>query len=168
VTPGLAHAIPGPEVMEKVYAWLKEDVPRRRSDARDRPDLALKPGAGADEQASRLLAAAQKEFQDKSRLWQGVTLLQGITSRWPRTDAGRTASGILKKLLSDERLLGVVGEQGAEDEQKSVRAQAKALERFGQMALAAEAWQILATNYAGTPLGDEAAREARRLKGKAK
>lgn len=167
VAQGVAHGIPGPEVMAQVYSWLKEDLSRRRSDARDRPDLTLADGS-ADEQGKRLLAAAQKEFGDKTRIWHGVTLLQGITYRWPKTDAGRAASAILKKLLSDERLLDAIGELGARDEQKSLGAQAKALERFGNVPGAIEAWQILATNYAGTPVGEEAEAQVRRLRGKAK
>jgi len=69
----------------------------------------------------------------------------------------------LKDLVNDEKLLQIAGEQGAEDEQKSLSAQAKAFERFGQRDRALEAWDLLARNQPDTPAGKNAAIQAKRL-----
>ena len=55
-------------------------------------------------------------------------------------------------------------EQGADDEQRSLTAQAKALERFGLKAKAIEAWELLARNQPDAPAGKHAAMQAKRLR----
>jgi hypothetical protein len=92
--------------------------------------------------------------------------LQGVTQRFGKTEAGQRAAGLLKKIAADEQLLNIIAVQGAEDEQKSLSAQAKAFERFGQIAPAIQAWQILAQNYEGTPVGKQALEQIRRLQAK--
>ena len=166
VVPGMAHAIPSGDVMETVYAWLKEDLPRRIADAKARPELAVEPSdaPNADEQAKRFLAAADKELANKDRIWRGVALLQGVVFRWDKSPSAKAASAKLKALLADERMLDAIGIQGAADEQRFLSAQAKGLERFGDLARAVEAWELLARNYEGTPAGQNATDQVRRLR----
>lgn len=165
VVPNMGHAVPSGTVLAEVYSWLAGDLPRRQADAKQRPGLVFTPDltpSGAA-QAKRYLDTARRELKDPERTWHGVTLLQGIVARWNKTPAGVEARGYLKEIVSDEALLQRIGDQGAADEIKSVTAQAKALERFDLPAKAIEAWSILAKNYEGMPVGQNALAQIRRL-----
>jgi dienelactone hydrolase len=170
VAPKVAHDIPGPETMAEVYRWLRDDLPRRQAEATKRPELALAAheAPAAAESAQRLLKAAEAELAQPARTWRGVALLQGTVQRWPATDAGRKAKSLLQKIGSDEKLLALIAEQGADDEVKAVSAQAKAFERFGMLDKATEAWSILLRNYADTPVARDAQQQIERLRGKKK
>ncbi|MFO0864913.1 MAG: PDZ domain-containing protein [Gemmataceae bacterium] len=167
VAPGVAHAVPGPAVMEEAVIWLAADAKRRQDDSKARPKLNVKSDegfAGAD-QATRLFDAAQTEFSDKKRIWHGVALMQGIVNRWPKSEAAADAQGVLKKILSDERVLELIGPLGVEDDRKSFGAQARGLEKFGIIPKAIEVWETLAGKYPESPIADEALAEVRRLQG---
>jgi predicted esterase len=167
IAPGVAHAIPGPAVMEDAVTWLAADVKRRQEDSKVRPKLNVKSDeafAGND-QASRLFDAAQAEFGDKKRIWHGVALMQGIVNRWPKSEAAADAQGVLKKILSNERVLEAIGPLGVEDDRKSFSAQARGLEKFGMVPKAIEVWETLAAKYPESPIADEALAEVRRLQG---
>ncbi len=164
VVPKAGHIIPSADVHQEIYTWLEADLPRRREDAKAHPELVVSNEVpGAEEQAKQFLAAAKGEFE-AGRVWRGITLLQGASQRWGTTDAGKQIRQLLQVMAKDEKLLGAVEEQGAVDELKSLSAQAWALERFGQTPKALEAWQLLAKNYEGTPIGQNAQAEIRRLK----
>ena len=169
VAPGVGHAIPGPKVMAEVYAWLTDDLKRRRDDVKARPELSVASDEAPSpaERAKRMVAAARAELGTPDRTWRGVALLQGAVQRYGTTEAGKQARQLLTQITDDEKLLARIGEQGAEDEQLALSAQAKALERFGQPGPAREAWAILAKNYAGTPVGQQAQAHVRRLSGEA-
>lgn len=168
VAPKVAHDIPGPDTMAEVYRWLRDDLPRRQAEAKKRPDLALTANEAPDaaESAQRLLKVAEAELAQPARTWRGVALLQGTVQRWPGTDAGKKAKSLLQKVGNDEKLLALIAEQGADDEVKAVSAQAKALERFGMLDKAAEAWTILLRNYADTPVARDAQQQIDRLRAK--
>ena len=170
VVPKMGHAIPSGDVMAEVFAWVAEDLQRRREDAKARPKLVVTASdtPSATEQAGRFVEAAVADFKQPARTWRGVALLQGVTQRWGKTKAGKEARGLLKEVLNDNKLVERISEQGADDEVKSVSAQAKALERFGQNAQAIEAWGILAKNYEGAPIATKAAENIKRLRAKAK
>jgi predicted esterase len=170
VVPKMGHAIPAPAVMSDVYAWLTEDLQRRRDDAKARPKLAVAADdtPSGSEQAKRFVAAAVADLKLPARTWHGVVLLQGATQRWGKSESGAEARGLLKDVLNNDKLLERISVQGAEDEVKSVSAQAKALERFGQPAGAIEAWGILARNYEGTPIAAKANENIKRLRAKGK
>lgn len=165
VVPKLGHGIPGPAVMTEIYGWLKTDLARRRADAKKQPLLSITSDDAPDAAATakRLATAGAEDLKDKSRTWRGVALLQGAIARSPGSADAKTAAATLKGLLTSEAIAGLIEEQGGKDEQKSVSAQAKALERFGDFARAAQAWSILARNYEGTPIGDAAAEQVKRL-----
>lgn len=169
IVPKMGHEIPSAAVIDEVYAWLKADLPRRQKAVEMRPKLAVKSdeAPGGQELAKRWLDQAQADLRDEKRVWRGVALLQGVTQRFSKTNAAQKSAALLKSILTDEKLLNTIGVQGAEDEQKSLTAQAKALERFGNIPQAIQAWQILAQNYADTPVGKEAQEQMRRLKEKA-
>src|SRR5262249_24859345 len=148
VVPKLGHAMPGGDTLAKVYAWLEEDLPRRRADVKARPGLAMsaKETPGGEEQEARVVGTGLGGLEKPERGWRGVCLLQGVVARWNKTEPGLKARKILKDLVNDEKLLQIAGEQGAEDEVKSLSAQARAFERFGQRDRAIEAWELLARN----------------------
>lgn len=162
----LAHAVPGPDVMAEVVTWLNEDLKRRQEDVRLRPNLAVDPKTGipAIEQARRHLLAAQSELKTAERIWRGVTLLQGITQRWPKTDSAPKARAMLQEITKDDKILEAVEKQGSADEIQSISAQAKSLERFGDLKKAIEAWEILVRGYQGTTIGQQAEGQVRRLR----
>jgi hypothetical protein len=167
VVPGLGHALPGADPLVPVYAWLKEDLKRRQSDAKLRPGLAIGPDeAPADvDQAERFLKVAQADLENPERTWRGVALLQGIIARWGKTELGHKARNIIRTLPTDPPLMERLAQQGALDEQKFLTAQARAFERLGRTDLAVAAWSILVKNYPDDPIGDLARKNIRRLKG---
>jgi len=170
VAPGVAHAIPSGEIMSQVYAWLEKDLERRRQDARKHSLLAMNADATPtpEQQATRHLEAAETSLKQADTAWQGVTLLQGAATRWSKLEAGQRARSRLKQILNDEKILESVARQGAEDEQKSLTAQGRALERFGASEQALQAWASLAKYHPDTPAGKFAAERVRLLRVKVK
>lgn len=167
VVPGMGHEIPGAKVTVEVYAFLKADLERRRADRRLFPGLVLEEGKeGAGDLASRFLEEGLKQVNDPKRTWRGVALLQAIGQRWPKMEAGEKAQARLREILKDETVLERVAGQGDADEVRSLSAQARAFERFGQIAAAVQAWQLLAESQPGSPAAAEAVKNLRRLKGK--
>jgi predicted esterase len=166
VVPKMGHAIPPAAVVDEVQAWLAADLKRRWADGKARPGLVLAPDEAptAAEQARRLVETAEAELKQPERVWRGVALLQGASQRWGQTEAGRKAGRLLQGIAGDEKLLEIIAVQGARDEQQSLAAQARGLERFGQLGKAIAAWEILAKNYADQPVGQQAREEIRRLK----
>ncbi len=170
VVPKMGHAVPADTVMNEVHAWIAEDLQRRREDRKSNPKLAV---AADDtptgkEQAKRFVESAQADFKTPARTWRGVALLQGVTQRWGSTESAKDAQRLLKDILNNDTLVQRIDEQGSADEVKSVTAQAKAMERFGQTAKAIEAWELLAKNYENTPIAAKAAESIKRLKAKSK
>lgn len=168
VVPKMNHAIPSGEVLAEAHAFVAEDLKRRREDAKARPKLAVGPEdtPASAEQARRLLETGSAEIKEPTRTWRGVAMLQGVTQRWPKTESAREAQKLLKDALGDEKLLERIERQGADDEVKSLSAQARAMERFGNVPKAIEAWSLLAKNYEGMPIAAEAAANIKRLKKK--
>ncbi len=165
VMPNAGHVIPPAATVVEIHAWLAEDLDRRRKGARK---LAVGPDDTPSpvEQSKRWLESAQDDLKSPARTYRGIALLQGVTQRWPKFDAGKKAQGLLRAAVSDDKLLALIEVQGTEDEVKSVSAQAKALERFGNVPKAIEAWGLLAMNYEGTPIGRAALDNIKRLRGK--
>jgi len=166
IAPGTGHDIPGPALMEDVVAWLAADVRRRQEDARDRPLLNFKADEALrdDALADRLFEAAQNELKEKQRVWNGVAILHGIASRWPKSETAAKSKGLLEKVAGDERLVEELGPLRWNDDRKSFGAQARGLERFGMTPKAIEVWQALSAQYPDSPIADEAQKEIDRLK----
>lgn len=166
VVPKLGHAVPSSAVLNEAYTWLSEDLPRRRADGKKNLGLNVKPeeALAPETQADRLLVAAQSELKQPERTWQGIALLQGVVQRWPQTVPGKKARGLLGEITKDETILQRVEVQGSADEVKALSALAKGLERFGQKPRALEIWGMLAKDYAGSPAGQEAAAQAKRIR----
>ena len=168
VVPKMGHAIPPAATVAEIHAWLAEDLKRRREDRMARPKLAVGPAdtPTTAEQAKRWVESALLDLQDPQRTWRGVSLLQGVTQRWPNAIVANQARATLKKLGGEEAILKRVAVQGTEDEVKSLSAQAKAFERFGNIPKAIEAWELLAQSFEGTPAGDAALANIKRLRAK--
>jgi hypothetical protein len=166
VAPGVAHDVPGPAVMDSVVAWLTADLQRRREDAQARPLLNLKADEAFrdDALANRLFEAARSEFKENERVWHGVAILHGISSRWPRADAATRSRERLEEIIADAGLVEKLGPLRLNDERKAFGAQARGLERFGMIPKAIEVWEALARQYPDSPIADEAEAKVRRLR----
>lgn len=166
IVPKLGHAVPAPEVLTEVLGWLNEDLPRRRAEAKARPGLTASPDEvfTSMRQAARALEMAETDLAQPRRTWRGVALLRGITTRWSNTEAADRAKQLLKEIQADPKRSALLVEQGGEEERRSLTAQARALERFGDPRRALQAWESLAKYHADHPEGKQAAAEAQRLK----
>ncbi len=167
VVPKLGHAVPGDAVLGEVVRWLEDDLPRRREDAKKRPTLACPPDDSLTPSslAGRLLQAAEVSLKDDKTLWRGVTLLQGVLNRYPRTESGIKARKLLDDLKEDGKRLDLAGEQGGQEERTFLSAQAQALDRFDKTASALQAWKLLAEQHPFSDEGRKALAEVRRLSG---
>ncbi len=168
VVPKLGHAVPPAAVLREVYTWLREDLPRRRADAKAHPELAVGPdqAPAGEELAKRLLAAGRSELQQADHSWRAIALLQGAVQRGDGAAAAKKARQLLEDTLTDEAMVVRIAEQGGKDEQLALSSQARALERFGQYGKALEAWALLAKNYQGTTVGRNAEAQIQRLEKK--
>lgn len=165
VAPKVGHAMPPAGVLSEVYAWLADDLKRRRDDAKARPGLAASPGEvpTPDKVAARQVEEAEADLKKTSRTWRGVALLRGVVERWPDTDAGDKARKLLDDVVKDEAKARAILDEGGKDERELLIAQAKALERFGDGRRALKAWEMLAKGHPETPEGKKATEEAKRL-----
>lgn len=161
VTPKLGHAIPDASVMGEAYKFLKEDLARRRAEAKLTPALAMAWDKEID--AAAFVEEALKQVDDPARTWRGVALLQGALARWPKSEAAAKAKTRLGEILKDEKVLERVAAQGDKDEELSLVAQARAFERFGRVKEAILAWRTLAESQPGSPAAMVAAKEIKRL-----
>jgi hypothetical protein len=166
VVPKMSHALPPGDVLANVYAWLADDLKRRREDARAHPGLAVEPGEvlTPEKAAARHVEEAEADLKTAGRVWRGVALLRGVVERWPDTDGGDKARQLLKDVPRDEAKARAIQEEGGKDESDYLTAQAKALERFGDGRRALKAWDVLAKAQPEAPAGKKAAEEARRLR----
>jgi len=165
VVPGMGHNIPHAGVMGEVVNWLAADLKRRQEDARSQPQLNLKfdEGLRGDAQADRLLAAARRDVEDKERVWKGVALLQAITKRWPDSQAAGSAGELMQKIKSDEQLVKALDDLRLADDSEAFSAQARELERAGNIPKAIEVWDVLAHNHRDAPIAEKARSEVQRL-----
>lgn len=166
--PKAGHAIPSPAIVADIHAWLEDDLPRRRTFRKARPQLV----AGVDDtptaadQPRRWLEAAKQDLGSPDRTWRAVSLLQAIPERWPKSDAAAAARAALKQVAGNDPLLALVDAQAPADEIPALTAQATALERFGNIPAAIRAWSLLADRYEGTDAAKSAAERIRRLQSK--
>jgi predicted esterase len=165
VVPKAGHEVAPPAVLGEVHDWLETDLPRRLRDVREHPALAVAP----DEvllrsvQAERIVAAAEAELRYSQHVYRGAALLQGVVARWDSTDAADRAREMLKAIDDDPRQRERLHRQRAGEEQRTLAAQARALQRLGETRAARQTWEQLARTHAGTPQAEHAAAEARRL-----
>lgn len=170
VVPDLAHSVPGNAVHAQVYLWLRGELQRRRDDAKAYPMLTVAPNEApaGEQEAARLLKAAEADLEKAERTWRGVALLQGVVERWKTTEAGGKARQRLKEILGDEKRLKLVEEQGGADERRWLAALGRSLDRFGQVPPALAAYRMLVENHPNSPEGKEAAAAIERLRAKGK
>jgi predicted esterase len=142
VVPEQGHALPVPEVLADVYAWLEEDLPRRRLQARKYPGLATSPREVLTdrERAKSVLETARQELLDSIRLRRGEALLEGVVERWGRTEAAEKAEEELADLRDDPARAITLRTQAREEQGTLLQAQARGLERLGRKAQARQTW----------------------------
>jgi hypothetical protein len=166
VVPKVGHAIPGPDVLTEALKWLESDLKRRRTDAAERPGLAA---SSSDvptslNEAQHQLEAAEIDLKTPERTFRAVALLQGINSRWTKTEPAEKARALLKEIADDPRRARLVAEQGGTEERQLLAAQGRTLEKLGEIRAALKAWDLLAKNHQETDEGKKAAQEAKRIR----
>ncbi len=166
VVPKVGHGLPPDPVLAEVYAWLADDLKRRREDARAHPGLALAAGDALtpEKVAARHVDEAEADLKKPGRTWRGVALLRAVRERWPDTSAGDRARKLLEEIVTDETRARAILDEGGRDERELLSATARALERFGDFSGAMKAWNLLAKGQPDTPAGQKAALEAKRLR----
>ncbi len=159
LVPKMGHALPPPEVLEVVHAWLEADLARRRQDVKERPGLAVAPDEVPTRkvQAERMLATAKAELVQPDRVYRGVALLLGLVARCDKTDAADQARKLLREVREDPRRMDRLAEQGGSEERRVLAAHARALDRFGQSRAALETWELLRKSHPGTAEAAKAA-----------
>jgi hypothetical protein len=165
VVPKLGHEMPPEAVLSAVYTWLEEDLPRRRHEAKVRLGQAASPDEFLTDhdRAERLLQTARIEMSHPDRVYRAAAKLAGLLARWGDTDAADKARALLKELRTDPVSRQRLTEQSAADERRLLGARAKALQNFGRIREARDAWQRLAKSQADQPAGIRAAEEVKRL-----
>jgi len=165
VVPRMGHDLPPADVHSEVYAWLADDLKRRREDAKAHPGLAVAADEAPtpDTVASRWVEEAEAELKKAGHVWRGVALLRSVVERWPNTDAGDKGRRLLRDVVNDDAKARAIVEEGGKDERDFLTAQAKALERLDDVRGALQAWRLLAKGHPETPEGKKAAEEAKRL-----
>jgi hypothetical protein len=166
VVPKLGHAVPGPDELTDALNWLESDLKRRRTDAAERPGIAA---SSSDvptslSEAQHQLDAAENDLKIPNRTFRAVALLQGINSRWSNTEPAEKARVLLKTIADDPRRARLIAEQGGAEERQLLAAQARALEKFGEMRAALKAWDLLAKNHQDTDEGKRAAEQGKRIR----
>jgi hypothetical protein len=161
LVPGVGRALPPPAVVEDVYAWVKDDLPRRQADAKGRPGLAATPDEVlTDRRRAEAMLVTATDLTRAERLSRGVALLRGIVARWGKTEAADRARAMLAEIQADPGRRQRLDEQESAERQREWTARAKALARSGQERAALAAWEELAKAEPGAP----AAAEAKRLR----
>jgi hypothetical protein len=165
VVPALGHALPSPAVLKEVLEWLAADLKRRQADVKARPGLATPPEEVLTplRQATGLLETAEAELKQPERTWRSAALLQGIVTRWGKTEAGEKARKLLDEIQGDPKRVELLAEQGGTEERRTLLAQARGFEKLGDYRRALQAYQLLVGNHADTPDGKKAAGELKRL-----
>jgi pimeloyl-ACP methyl ester carboxylesterase len=97
VVPNLGHAIPSGKPLDETFAWLEEDLPRRRALARTHPWSRIAGDAAPSraEWAAGLLAEGKSRLARRETLYDGLMQLQGVRARWPDLPAAKEAETIL-------------------------------------------------------------------------
>jgi dienelactone hydrolase len=161
----LGHALPRPDLLDRVHTWLAEDLKRRQDNAKARPGVSIAAGAvlTPQEQAAHFLEAAEAALRDPEHPWEAVALLQTVVARWPKTEPGERARKLLEDLKADLRRWREVEQQRRDEERRLLTALARAQERAGNLRRAREDWERLAKQQGPTAAGEKAASEAKRL-----
>jgi pimeloyl-ACP methyl ester carboxylesterase len=82
VVDGLGHSIPNSNVFTEAFAWLEDDLPRRRKLAKDWPASRISDTPTRSEWAARLTREAESRLKQKELVYSGLMQLKGIHARW--------------------------------------------------------------------------------------
>jgi hypothetical protein len=165
VLPAVGHALPPPAVLKEVHEWLAADLKRRQADVKARPGLATPPEEVLTplRQATGLLETAEAELKQPERIWRATALLQGVVTRWGKTEAGEKARKLLDEIQGDPKRVDLLAAQGGTEERRMLLAQARGFEKLGDYRRTMQAYQLLVRDHADTPDGKKAAGELKRL-----
>ncbi len=155
---------PSAAALTEAYAWLADDLDRRRADARARPGLAAPDEAYTNlQEATLAVDAAKAELARPHGAYRAATLLEGIDARWGRTQPADAARSMLQDLKADPVQRRKWEDERNAEERRSLAAQARLAEQLGDLRAELRAWDVLAAAHADTAEGKKAAGEAKRL-----
>ena len=165
VVKDVGHRIPKAPVLDEVFDWLNKGLEKRRELVKKRPHLRHPPDnrLTPSEQAAHLLNSAELELREKDRAWRGIVTLQGIITRWGKTESAEKAKKFLQKIKHDRAFLELVEQQGGADERTYLFAQASALQEFGRLTVAKGVWETLARRYPKTKEGQQATEKVEQI-----
>ena len=160
IAPDHGHELPSAATLAQVQRWLEDDLKRRQTDRRER----IGPGEAplSRELADRALEQALQELRHSDRLHWGAAQLQWLAQRWPRTESGEKAAGLLADLRADPDRGKILAAQASASRRTFLTAQARPLEQVGRLEAARRAWEQVA-RLAGTDEAKKASQEAKRL-----
>lgn len=97
VQAGMGHSVPGDATVMQAIKWLNEGATDRSQLAKRSPTTRAAADASDNraDQARRLLADAEKLIVDKSRTYDALMLMKGITVRWPDLPQAKRATKTL-------------------------------------------------------------------------
>jgi len=183
MVPNLGHAIPhNTSTLREAYRWLEEGVEVRRKLAQQWPGMrsASTTTASREEWSGLVLKEARQRLEQPATLYSGLTLLQGISARWPDLGAAKEAKKILVEY--DGKNERPWEEADIAEQKKFLLAEARALDSYAhapfppeyakekpQVAAAAiQHWRKIRSLDPVSPEGEEAAKKIAELEPLAK
>jgi hypothetical protein len=162
--PNLAADGPPSAALPEAYGWLAADLDRRRAEARARPGLAAPDEAYTNlQEATLAVDAAKAELAQPDGVYRAATLLEGVETRWGRTQPADAARAMLQDLRADPPRRKKWEDERDAEERRALAAQARLAERLGDLRGALRSWDALAAAHAATAEGKKASEEVKRL-----
>jgi predicted esterase len=175
--PSLGHAMPTPAVLEEVLIWLEARYAARKALAVTQPSLRMPEGVVpmAELYAKAVAEDASARMKDVNTRSQAALQLEGVTRRWPGSEAAKAAQRLLER--HDER--AKEGWQVVYDrrQQEFFHLEAKALDKYLSgtlpprdaarkkewLAVSRKLWEQVKKYGGETPVGKEAERRVEEL-----
>lgn len=104
VYPGIGHATPGPDQLNKIYEWLEAGLAQRRQLAAQFPASRQETPLSADKWSAALLREAGARLHSQDGLAAGLFLLQGVADRWNRSPPADFAKALLEEFDKHSRI----------------------------------------------------------------
>lgn len=136
VEAGLGHGLPNGETATEVLTWLDEAATDRRKLAKTNPVTRAPADQGVDraEQARQFFAAAENQIGDKTKTYDALMLMKGISVRWPDLPEAKRAKQSL--LRYDAQPAGRWRDDDVAEQRRFLIARARGLDRYASGNLA--------------------------------
>lgn len=130
VEAGLGHGLPGGGTVAEVLKWLDEAAAQRAALAKASPATRAPADQGLErtEHARQLLAEAELLLRDKTRTYDALMLMKGISVRWPDLPEAKRATQTL--LRYDAQPDGQWRDDDIAEQRLFLIARARGLDRY--------------------------------------